>query len=220
MYEIEVCDDHRLIHSIWRAHVEEPDEYLEPANEHWGLAFTRLPDGSITAELAGPTPRPRILVGIAGASHWGVELHPEVTIARLPKSQLVGRFVSLICADDTFAVSGELLPIPEFEQLHACVEALEQRGIVRVDAHAARALRGDRTGYSTRSWQRRVKVATGLSPTRITQFARARAAEAALRRGKTATEVAAELGFADQAHLTRSFVALRAERPSDIRQTR
>lgn len=81
----------------------------------------------------------------------------------------------------------------------------------------ARALRGDRTGYSTRSWQRRVKAVTGMSPTRITQFARARAADAALGRGKTATEVAAELGFADQAHLTRSFVALRAERPSEVR---
>lgn len=219
MYEVDVRDDHRLINSIWRAQVEEPDEYLEPANEHWGLAFTRLPDGSVTAELAGPTPKPRMLVGIVGASHWGVELHPEVTIARLPKSQLVGRFVALACADGAFTMSGEMLPIPEFEELEACVETLEERGLVRVDAHAARALRGDRSGYSTRSWQRRVKAVTGLSPTRITQFARARAAEVALRRGKTATEVAAELGFADQAHLTRSFVALRAERPSDIRQT-
>lgn len=219
MYEIDVRDDHRLINSIWRARVDEPDEYLVPANEHWGLAFTRLADGSVTAELAGPTPKPRTLVGIAGASHWGVELHPEVTIARLPKAHLVGRFVSLVCASDTFTLSGELLPIPEFEELEACVATLEQRGVVQVDAPAARALRGDRTGYSTRSWQRRVKAVTGLSPTRITQFARARAAEVALRRGKTATEVAAELGFADQAHLTRSFVALRAERPSEIRQT-
>lgn len=219
MYEIEVRDDHRLINSIWRAHVDETDEYLEPANEHWGIAFTRSSDGSVTAELAGPTPKPRMIVGIAGASHWGVELHAEVTVARLPKAQLVGRFVSLPCADGAFRMSGAMLPIPEFDELEAFVETLDQRGLVRVDAHAARALRGDRTGYSTRSWQRRVKEVTGLSPTRITQFARVRAAEVALRRGKTATEVAAELGFADQAHLTRSFVALRAERPSDIRQT-
>lgn len=106
MYVVDTRDDHRLINSIWRADVEEPGEYLEPANEHWGLALTRLPDGSITAELAGPTPKPRVLVGIAGASHWGVELHPEVTIARLPKAQLIARFVSLVCADGTFTLSG------------------------------------------------------------------------------------------------------------------
>lgn len=219
MYEIDVREGHQLINSIWRAYVEKPAEYLEPANEHWGLSFTRRPDGTVTAELSGPTPKPRTLVGIVGASHWGVELHPEVTVAWLPKSELIGRFVSLPCADNVVTMLGERLPIPAFEELEGFIDTLKTRGLLQIDSPTARALRGDRTGYSTRSWQRRVKAVTGLSPAHISQVARVRAAEVALRTGRTATDVAAELGFADQAHLTRSFVALRAERPSDIRPT-
>lgn len=218
MYEIEFRGGHRLINSTWRASVEEAGEYLDPANEYWGFAFTRHPDGGLAAELVGPAPSPRRLVGNAGDQHWGVELRPEVCVAGLPKSEFVGRLVALPITGVRFMLAGHELRIPEHDGLERFVESLERRDILRVDPTVRRALHGDRAGYSTRSWQRRMKSVTGFSPARIRQLIRARAAYRALRSGRTATEVAAALGFADQAHLTRSLVALRAERPSDIRR--
>lgn len=69
---------------------------------------------------------------------------------------------------------------------------------------------------STRALQRLTLHRTGLSPKWLIQRRRLQDAAMALRRGDTTiAEVAAELGYSDQAHLAREFKAVIGRTPSD-----
>jgi AraC-like DNA-binding protein len=70
------------------------------------------------------------------------------------------------------------------------------------------ALRGDDPGTSTRSTQRHVSQVTGLTANRIRQIVRARKASEMLQRGDSILDVTHELGYADQAHLTREWQSI------------
>lgn len=217
MYTIEPRGDDPFVSAVWCAEVAEPESYPDPATEHWGIAFTACPDRSIRAELSGPLPGPRTLAGVPGERHWGVELRPDIVVTGYDKAAMVGSLVPLAVAGDRFALAGRLHRVPAFDRLTAFVHSLADRGALRVDADTRRMLGGDTGGWSERSRQRRIKAVTGLTRVRIDQVVRAREASRALRAGLAPGRVAAELGYADQAHLTRSLVALRAERPSALR---
>lgn len=217
MYTIEHREDDPFLSAVWCAEVTEPGVYPDPATEHWGIAFTVCPDRSVRAELSGPLPSPRTLPGVPGERHWGVELRPDIVVAGYDKVAMVGSLVPLMMVGDRFALAGRLHRVPAFDRLTGFVHGLAERGELRVDAETRRMLGGDLGGWSERSRQRRIKAVTGLTRVRIDQVVRAREAARALRSGLAPGYVAAELGYSDQAHLTRSLVALRAERPSLLR---
>ncbi len=58
--------------------------------------------------------------------------------------------------------------------------------------------------------------ATGLGPKKHEQLQRARAAYALLQEGWSLAAAAVEVGFADQAHMTRAFTALAGRSPARI----
>lgn len=73
-----------------------------------------------------------------------------------------------------------------------------------------------RVNMSTRALQRLTLHRTGLSPKWLIQRRRLQDAALALRRGDTSiADVAADLGYADQAHLAREFKAVIGQTPSD-----
>ncbi|MFL1378778.1 MULTISPECIES: helix-turn-helix domain-containing protein [unclassified Nocardiopsis] len=217
MYKLEYREDDPFLSAVWYAEVTEPGAYLDPATEYWGIAFTVCPDRSTRVELAGPLPAPHTLPGVPGERHWGVELRPDIVVTGYDKAAMVGALVPLAVVGDRFALAGRLHRVPAFDRLVGFVHGLAECGALRVDADTRRMLGGDFGGWSERSRQRRIKAVTGLTRVRIDQVVRAREAARALRSGLTPGYVAAELGYSDQAHLTRSLVALRAERPSRLR---
>jgi len=85
--------------------------------------------------------------------------------------------------------------------------AREQRGGLRLSGPGERAL------------QRAARAWLGLRPKTLLRIERARAAARALARGETAVDVALDLGFADQPHLTRELRALLGRTPSEIFKT-
>ena len=70
------------------------------------------------------------------------------------------------------------------------------------------ALRGDAPTASARSVQRHFSQVTGLTEKRIRQIVRARKAAELLQGGASILDVTHELGYADQAHLTRDLKRL------------
>jgi AraC-like DNA-binding protein len=75
---------------------------------------------------------------------------------------------------------------------------------------------GEVDGLSTRSVERRVARATGLTRGTIRQIARAERAAELLGAGVAALEVVRRLEFADQPHLTRSLRRFVGLTPSQI----
>ncbi|KUM35272.1 hypothetical protein AR689_14585 [Arthrobacter sp. EpRS71] len=204
------------INSVWRAFVEEPDIYTDPANEFWGLAFTRHSDATLRAELIGPSLQPRVLESIQGDNYWGVEFRSHVVIDGASKQSILGETVELAVDGDFFEFLGRQYSIPEYEGLEAFVGRLLDDGAIVSRDDVGRSLAGDIGGYSPRSWQRHIRWVTGLSRKQIEQLERARAAFFLLQSGYSASSAAAAAGYADQAHMSRSLRLLRSETPAQI----
>lgn len=88
-------------------------------------------------------------------------------------------------------------------------------GEIRIDQLAASL------GLSTRQFQRRFKASSGLSPKQFlrTRRIRATAVDLVENRDQNWAARAAELGFADQAHLAHEFVSLTNRSPSSFAET-
>ncbi len=96
------------------------------------------------------------------------------------------------------------------------VDRLVRQGLVVRDPVVAESLQGDVDGVSTRTLQRRVARATGLTRRTIRQIARAEMAVEALERGLSPPDAALLLGYADQAHLIRSLQRFMGQTPGQV----
>ena len=204
------------IRTVWRAYVDEAADYTDEASEHWGLSFIRRPDGSLAAELAGPRLEGLPIRSRAGESYWGVELAAHVMIPGVDKALLRGAIAELPVAGGRVTIAGRRYVIPGWENLEPFVSRLVADGVLVADADVRRALGGDDRGLSRRSWQRRFRSVTGLRRKEIERLDRSRRAYRLLSEGMAPSAVAAEVGYADQAHLTRELRRIRGETPARV----
>lgn len=104
------------------------------------------------------------------------------------------------------------LPAP-VRALRDLVEQIEtDQGLVRVE------LAAQRSGLSVRALERRFRSQVGLSPKRVIQQYRLIEAAERLKapRPPTLVDLAAELGFFDQAHFSRAFKAITGRTPTEF----
>lgn len=215
MYE-EKPSELPTVNCIWHAIVTAEGTYTDPANEHWGVAFTRRTDGSEAAELIGPTLMPRILSGHVGDEYWGVEFKSYVAMHGVNKQMVLGTAMLLPTTDGQFFIGNYAYAIRQYDELEEMVEQLMKDGVIVADDRVRRSLQGGDAGLSERSRQRYFKEVTGLTKKQITQLERARHAYFLLQTGMNIVEAAAEAGYADQAHMTRSLQLIRSETPAQI----
>lgn len=201
-----------IIQLVWRAKVIESGEYDDPAKDTWGLAFTKRADGTYGAELLGPAYRHKVLDGREGDEYWGVEFYPYVTMRGVNKPKLTGKLMPLRVEERTFFIDKHGYAIPAYEELEGFCETLLQKGIISL----ASGLLGHRPEISLRSRQRHNLKLTGLTLKQQQQIRRAERANALLKQGMKPTEVAVEVGYSDQAHMTRSLKLLLGKTPSKL----
>ncbi len=120
--------------------------------------------------------------------------------------------------DGSFLLAGEAWPVPTYETVDDFVASLEERGLLSDDPLVLAALRGDSPTTSTRSVQRHFLQVTGLTSNRIRQIVRARKASEMIQSGESILDVTHELGYADQAHLTRDLKRLTGFTPGQTRE--
>ena len=89
-------------------------------------------------------------------------------------------------------------------------------GLLVHDPVVPAAVHDDVVGLSTRTLERRVMRATGLTRGLIRQIQRAERAVDLLGRGVPARDVVRLAGYADQPHLTRSLKRFVGQTPSQI----
>ena len=100
------------------------------------------------------------------------------------------------------------------------VNRLVRQGLILRDPVVAEPLQDDVDDQSKRTLQRRVARATGLTRSTIRQIARAEKAVEALGNDLSPQDAALLLGYADQAHLTRSLKRFIGQTPAQINQGR
>lgn len=153
------------------------------------------------------------LLTTAGASLFGVDAaallgsgFPLATWATRDADEVLEklrRLLDRLASNDRTSSPSWLADVVEFAEAHATLS---------VDA-LARA-----TGVTTRSLSRIFARWIGPSPKQMLRLFRARGATRALALGRAPAEVAAELRYADQAHLTRDLRAFFGTTPGAVRR--
>ena len=206
-----------FIERAWTCHSTTGGPFLAVASSHWELVVTRLA-GETMVTIHGPETAPREVDCPANGEWFAIRFTAGTFMPQLPVNLLTnGRDVHLAPAfRGRFRLDGSAWEIPDYDNAEVFVERLVRRGLLVRDAAVSAALEGDEQALSARTAQRRFLHATGMSHAAMRQIERARRATQLLRAGQSPSTVAHEVGYFDQAHLTRSMRKLIGLTPARI----
>lgn len=183
----------------------------------WDLVFRQTGEGLMVLQT-GQTDRAVQLPGAAGDRYFNIAFRPEVYMPRRPGAHMANQgHVHALAGPRDCLIDGERLALPTFDNAEQFVMALARRGLIEVDRLVHRATQGGWQRVDDRSLQRHSAHVTGLSPKKLQQILRADAAAALLQRGLRPADVAAELGYTDQAHLTNSLRRILGVTPAQVK---
>jgi AraC-like DNA-binding protein len=208
-----------LIEQTWQTQSGSDEQFISVAVSHWGIVVTRQ-EGTVWLTLRGPETKASAAPIPQHAEFFGIVFSHGTFMPGLPPGGLVDRSLRLpLATSRSFWLHGSRWEIPGPNNADVFADRLVRSELVVHDPVAAAALVGDTLGLSTRSVERRVARATGLTRGTIRQIRRAEKGVEMLSRGMAALDVARLAGYADQAHMTRSMRRFVGQTPSEIATT-
>jgi hypothetical protein len=205
-----------LVEETWQSWSEPEESFISVAATHWEMVVTWPQTAAACLTVRGPETRATIVPIPQGAEFFGIQFGVGTFMPGLPPGRLVDRSVTLPAAGGSFWLAGSAWELPSPDTADVFVDKLASAGLLVHDPVVADALDGDVEGFSTRSLERRVARAMGLSRGAVERIRRAQRAVTLLSRGMPASEVARQSGYADQSHLTRSLRRFVGQTPSQI----
>jgi AraC-like DNA-binding protein len=211
--------DSPLIERVWRSHSERAGTFLSVAASHCEMVVTRH-QGGTTLTLRGPETKVTTADCPADAEWIGIRFAFGTFLRDYPAATLRDRNdVTLPDATGrSFWLDGSGWEYPSFENAEVLVARLARAGVIARDVAVRAALNGDRQALSQRSAQRHFLRATGMTRDLHRQIERARRAARLLEQGSPIVDAVHEVGYFDQAHLTRSLKRWIGETPSAVRR--
>jgi AraC-like DNA-binding protein len=215
-----------LVATTWSTTSEpEPDAlFMSVAVTNWELVVTRQESGAWVT-VRGPETRATPAGIPEAAEFFGITFTLGTFMPDLSPQQLVDSSVTLpLASRNAFWLDGSAWELPGPGNADVFVERLVRAGLLVHDPVAAAALHDVDSvddvdvvdGLSTRSVERRVARATGLTQGTIRQIRRAEQAVELLSRGVPALDVARRAGYADQSHMSRSLARFVGQTPSQV----
>ena len=211
--------DHPFVEKVWRCRSERADRFLSVAANNFEMALTRL-GGKIFLTLRGPETAATALDCPAEGEWIAIRFKVGTFMPRfLPGGLRDHKDVTLPPATGhSFWLNGSALKYPEFDNAETFVEKLAKSGILSRDPIVDDTLLRRPHKLSLRSAQRHFLRSTGVTYTTFRQIERARYATNLLREGVSTLDVVSNLGYFDQAHLTRSLRRFIGQTPTQITQ--
>jgi AraC-like DNA-binding protein len=208
--------DSGFVEKLWTSRSEPEPAFVSVAVSRWQIVVTT--QGEVTQlTVRGPETKATIAPIPAGAEFVGIVFGLGTFMPAVPLVGLVDRAVTLPAATPSSVwFDGSRWEVPTPGNADVFVDRLVRQGLVVRDPLVAESLQAGVDGVSTRTLQRRVARATGLTRSAIRQIARAEKAVEALGGGLSPQATAAQLGYADQAHLTRSLKRLIGQTPAQV----
>ncbi len=207
----------RFVDVVWRTHDTTDGTYLAAADACWDMIFIRSASETRVL-LSGPSSKITPVPYQAGNRNVGIRFVRGTFLTHVPATVMVDTTVALPLDDEgNFLLAGHGWPVPTYETVDAFIASLEDRGLLSDDPLVLAALHGDAPTASARSVQRHFLQVTGLTANRIRQIVRARSAAAMLQEGQSILDVTHELGYADQAHMTRDLKRLTGYTPGQTK---
>jgi len=205
-----------LVTTTWHTQSEPAESFISVAVSHWEMVVTRQAAGASLSVL-GPETRATTAPIPSDAEFFGIQFSHGTFMPHLHLRQLVDGSLTFPPASSTsFWLDGSEWELPGPDNADVFVDRLVRAGLLVHDPVASAAVQDDVEGLSTRSVERRVARATGLTRGTIRQIRRAERAVELLGRGVPALDVVRQAGYADQPHLTRSLKRFVGQTPSQI----
>ena len=208
--------DSAFIERTWSSRSEPEPFFLSVAASRWQMVVTTQ-HGISRLTVRGPETRATATAIPADAEFFGLVFRLGTFVPAMPLVHLVDDAVTLPAATPKSVwLAGAEWEVPTPANVEAFVDRLVGHGIIARDPLVVDSLTADVDGVSPRTIQRRVARATGLTRRTIRQIARAEQAIEALGDGRSPAETALLLGYADQAHLTRSLQRFAGQTPRRV----
>lgn len=211
--------DSPCIERVFRSHSDQAGVFHSMAACHSTMIVTRL-KGRTFLTVRGPETK-ATMADLPAEGEWCGVLFKLGTFMPLMRSSELRDRQDLTLPNATkrsFWLQGSAWEFPDFENMETFVQRLVREGVIVTDRTVEGAIRGELQGITTRTEQRRVLRATGLTLGTIHQIERARRATLLLQQGRPIADVACEAGYYDQAHLTRSLRRFIGQSPARIAQ--
>ena len=214
------ASDSPLVQHVTEVEYGAPTRELSTPDGCWDIVVMRR-GGDTFVLQTGLLSRPVILENAPGDSYLAISFRPGVFMPALPGAQMLDRGVARpLASASRFAVDREVVEIPTFENAEGLVNRLLRRGLLARDALVESAAEGHPLAISPRAMQRHFALTLGMTPKRFAQIQRSCRAVDLLARGVPPAAVAAELGYADQPHLTRSLKIIMGRTPGELARRR
>jgi hypothetical protein len=210
--------DSPYVHRVWRSRASGVARMTSIATSNWELVFWRH-EGRTHAAVRGPETTASSVAVPDGSESFGITFAHGTSMPHLPPARLVDSAQeSPHATATTFRLRGDEWLIPGYESAEQFVDRLVREGVIVRDPLVDDIVGGGAADVGTRSAQRRVAAATGLTQGSIRQIERARQAAILLGEGVAALDVVARLGYYDQPHLARSLARFIGRTATDLRR--
>jgi hypothetical protein len=208
--------DSPLVERVTRVVFEGDDADVTTPDGCWDIVIMRH-QGRVSVLQTGVITRPVTLDFACGDEYLCISFKPGVFMPGTSGENMVDRaFMRPIAGDRSFWFDGDRLEIPSFENAEGLVGRLTRRSALVRDEIVASVADGHPRAISERTVQRHFQLSMGVTAKRFEQIQRARRAVELLQRGTAVAVVAHELGYSDQAHLTRALKTLIGRTPGAI----
>ena len=195
-----------LIDRVWHTENIKDGVYIATPDCAWDLLALTLKDGTRMMMLAGQQTKFLEVPYIAGTSAVVISFTASAYLAGLKGDELVDATIMLQNKDARhFILLDHSFAFPDYETAEDLVGAMVGVGILKQDDVVASVLEGQPKAMSSRTMQRHFHMVTGISRKSLDKIRRAQDAVKMLQAGTATAEVAAEIGYTDQAHLTKDL---------------
>jgi hypothetical protein len=196
--------DSPYVARVWRGRASGVESMTSIATSNWELVFW-AEGGVVHAAVRGPeTTASAVITG--DSESFGITFAHGASMPHLPLAGLVDREIeSPHVGERTFVLRGEEWETPDFDNAEQFVQKLVRAGALTRDPLVDEVVWGGIARVGSRSIQRRVAAATGLTQGAIRQIERARQAVVLLGEGVASLEVVHRLGYYDQPHLAKAL---------------
>lgn len=220
LFDIDECgSDSAFVERTWSSRSEPEAFFLSGAASRWQMVVTAQ-QGVSQLTVRGPETRASVTAIPADAEFFGIVFSLGTYAPGLPLVAMVDRAVTFPAATpNSVVLGGARWNLPTMANADSFVKRLVAEGVIARDSMVAESLAVEVDGLSSRTVQRRVARATGLTRRTIRQIERAEHAVATLAAGRSPTETALLLGYADQAHLTRSLQRFVGQTPARVAES-
>lgn len=205
-----------LVEATWSTRSQSEEAFISVAVTHWEMVVTRQESGAWLT-VRGPETRASPAPVPTDAEFFGIVFSHGTFMPHLGPHLLVDSSADFPATSrGSFWLDGSAWVLPGPDDAEVFVDRLVRAGLLVHDPVVSAAVHDDVAGLSTRTVERRVLRATGLTRGTIRQIERAERAVDLLSRGVPSLDVVRRAGYADQPHLTRSLKRFVGQTPSQI----